>query len=74
MHNVPPEVDVESSRSPAKIGVLKQFQSALFCSVSHMTILFVITCMMNVRDQTRYFFSQALVHFVIDRAILFTDQ
>ena len=34
-----------------KIGVLKQSQSGLFCSVSHMTILFVITCVMDVRDQ-----------------------
>ena len=53
MHNVPPDVDFESSRSPAKTGVLKQSQSALFCSVSHVTILFVITCVMNVRGQTR---------------------
>ena len=53
MHNVPPEVDFESSRSPATVRVLKQSQSALFDSVSHVTILFVITCMMNVRDQTR---------------------
>ena len=52
MHNVPPEVDFESSRSPAKIGVLKQSQSALFCSVPHMTILFVFTCVMNVRYQS----------------------
>ena len=35
------------------IGVFKQSQSALCGSVSHMTILFVITCMMNVRNQTR---------------------
>ena len=34
-----------------EIGVLKQSQSALFCIVSHMTILFVFICMMNVRDQ-----------------------
>ena len=56
MHNVPPDVDFESSRSPAKIGVMKQSQSALFGSVSHMAILFVFTCMMNVRDETRYSF------------------
>ena len=36
-----------------KIGVLKQSQSALFGSVSHMAILFVFTCMMNAGDQTR---------------------
>ena len=52
MHNVPPDVDFESSWSPCKIGVLKQSQSALFGSVSHMAILFVFTCVMNVRDQT----------------------
>ena len=28
-HNVPPEVDFESSRSPRKIGVLKQFQPCI---------------------------------------------
>ena len=38
-----------------------------------MTILFVVTCMMNVRDQRDNRLSQALVHFVIDRASLFTD-
>ena len=46
-----PKFFFESSRSPAKIGVLKQSQPALFCSVSHMTILFVIACTMNVGDQ-----------------------
>ena len=35
-----------------KIGVLKQSQSALFCSVSHLTMMFVITCVMDVRYQT----------------------
>ena len=35
-----------------KIGVLKQSESALFCSVTDVTILFVFTCMMNVTDQT----------------------
>ena len=35
-----------------KIGVLKQSQSALFCGVSLMTILFVFTCVMNVRYQS----------------------
>ena len=33
-----------------KIRILKQSQSALFSSIAHMTILFVFTCMMNVRD------------------------
>ena len=35
-----------------KIGVLKQSQSVLFGGVSHMAILFVFTCMVNVRGQT----------------------
>ena len=52
-HKVPPEVDFESIKISRKIGVLQQSQSALFGSVSHMTILFVLTCMMNVRDQAR---------------------
>ena len=47
-HNVLPEVDFESSRSLAKFGVLKQ---ALFGSITHITILFVFTCVMDVGDQ-----------------------
>ena len=74
MHNVPPDVDFESSRSPEKSEFLKQSQPALLCIVSHMTILFVITCVMSARDQRFKRLSQALVHFVIDRASLFTDQ
>ena len=35
-----------------KIGVLKQSQPALFCSITHITILFVFTCVMNVRYQS----------------------
>ena len=35
-----------------KIGVLKQSQSVMFRILSHMTILFVFTCVMNVGDQT----------------------
>ena len=35
-----------------KIGVLKQSQSALFCCVTRIAILFVFTCMMDVRYQT----------------------
>ena len=35
-----------------KIGVLKQSQSALFCSITHTTKLFIITCVMNVRYQS----------------------
>ena len=35
-----------------KVRVLKQSQSALLSSISHMTILFVFTCMMNIWDQS----------------------
>ena len=42
-HNVPPDVDFESSRSPRKVRVLKQSQSALFGSITYMTILLVFT-------------------------------
>ena len=34
-----------------KIGVLKQSQPALFGSITHMTILFIFTCVMDVRYQ-----------------------
>ena len=43
-----------------KIRVLKQSQSALFCSITHMTILFVFTCMMNVRNQSIQAFATSL--------------
>ena len=36
-----------------EIRVLKQSQSALFSSITHMTALFVFTCTINVRDQSR---------------------
>ena len=39
------------ARSPAKSESRKQSQSTLLCSVSHMTILFVFICVMNVRHQ-----------------------
>ena len=51
MHNVPPEEDFESSRSPEKIRVLTQSQPALFLSITHLTILCVFTCVMNVGNQ-----------------------
>ena len=35
-----------------KIGDLKQSQSALFCSITHIAKLFVLTCMMNVWNQS----------------------
>ena len=43
---------ISNPQDLCKIGVLNQSQSALFGSVSHMAILFVFTCMMNVRDPT----------------------
>ena len=44
MHNVPPDIGrFEILKKSCKIGVLKQSQSALFGSVSHMRILFVFT-------------------------------
>ena len=59
-----------------EVGVLKQFQPALFCSITHMTILSVFTCVMIIWIEVNRFrrLSQALVHLVIDRASLFTDQ
>ena len=71
----------ESSRSgfrvlkiSCKIGVLKRSQSALICSVTHIAILFVFTGVMNYEISRFRRLPQALVHFVIDRASLFTDQ
>ena len=49
--NVPPEVDFESSRSPAK----SESWTIPICIVwqyYHMTILFVFTCMMNIWNQS----------------------
>ena len=51
-HNVPLEVDFESSRSPREVRVLKQSQSALFSSIFHMTILFVFTWVMKKWNQS----------------------
>ena len=39
------------SKISRNIGVLKQSQSALCCSVTNITILFVLTCVMNGRYQ-----------------------
>ena len=49
MHNVPPEVDFESSRSPAKS---EPWNSPSLCNITHIAILFVFTCVMNVRYQS----------------------
>ena len=72
-HNVPPEVDFKSSRCPAKseswnspslhcLAVLPTWQYCLY-----------FTCMMNIWINRFSRLSQLLVHFVIDRASLFTD-
>ena len=73
IHNVPPEVDFESSRSPAKseswnspslhcLAVLPTWQ---YCLYSHVWWMYEINRFRHL--------SQALVHFVIDLASLFTD-
>ena len=59
-HKVPPEVGFWVFKISRKVRVLKQSQSALFCSVTHITTLLVFTCMMNVRDQTRQTFFHKL--------------
>ena len=50
-HNVPPEVDFESSRSPSKSESWNS-PSALLGSITHMTIFSIFTCMMNIRNQS----------------------
>ena len=72
-HNVPPEVDFESSRSPAKseswnspslhcLAVLPTWQ---YCLYSQVWWIYEINRFKRL--------SQALVHFVMDRASSFTD-
>ena len=56
MHKSTPDVDFESSRSPAKSESWNSPKSTLLCSVTHMTILSEFTCVMNVRDQARQTF------------------
>ena len=52
IHNVPPDVDFWVFKISGKIRVLKESQHALLCSVSHLTILFEFTRVMDVWDQT----------------------
>ena len=61
------------SKISRKVRVLKQSQSALLCSISHMTILFVFTRVMNVWNQSIQAFVTNLGPFVMERASLFTD-
>ena len=73
MHNVPPEVDFESSWSPAKseswnspsLHCFAVFPTWQYCLYSHVWWIPEINRFRRL--------SQALVHFVIDRASLFTD-
>ena len=73
MHNVPPEVDFESSRSPAKseswnspnLHCLAVFPTWQYCLYSLVWWIFEINRLKRL--------SQALVHFVMARASLFTD-
>ena len=48
MHNVPPEVDCWIFKISCEVRVLKQSQSALFCSITKIAILLVLTCMMSI--------------------------
>ena len=72
-NNVPPEVDFESSRSPAKseswnspsLHCFAVFPTWQYCLYS------LVWWMYEIKRFRRL--SQALVHFVIDRASLFTD-
>ena len=72
-HNVPPEVDFESSRSPAKseswnspsLHCLAVFTTWQFCLYSLVWWIYEINRFRRL--------SQALDHFVIDRASFFTD-
>ena len=72
-HIVPPEVDLESSRSLAKseswnspsLHCLAVFPTWQYCLYSHVWWMYELSLFKRL--------SQALVHFVIDRASLFTD-
>ena len=70
INKIHPEIDFECSRSPAK----SESQSAVFCSITDMTILFVITCVMMYEINLADRLSQAPVNLVTERASLFTDQ
>ena len=72
-HNVPPEVDFESSRSPANqswnspnLHCVAVFPTWQYCLYSQVWWIYEINRFRRL--------SQALVHFVMDRASLFTDQ
>ena len=72
-HNVPPEVDFESSRSPAKS---ESWNSPnLHCSAVFPTWQYCLYSLVWWIYEINRFrrLSHALVHFVMDRASLFTD-
>ena len=71
IHKTPPEVDFESSRSLAKVWLLKQTHSAVPCRVSHMTMLTIVINVMNVWNQPCHL-SHAWAHFVTNLANLLT--
>ena len=73
-HNVPPEVDFESSRYPPKN---RSLQTVPACIVLHYYPQSDTVCI-HMRDECKISIdfkrlSQAVVHFLIDRACLFTD-
>ena len=49
MHNILPDVEVGVLQVTCKVGVLENTQSAFRCSVSHMAILSVPGCKVDVR-------------------------
>ena len=72
IHKTPPEVDFESSRSPAKSESWNK-PNLQCCAVSQMRILSEIVCVMSVRKQPCQSFVTCLSHFVTDLASLLTD-
>ena len=73
MHRISSEVDLESSRSPAK-SELEQSQSTMLHRITHMTILSVVTHVTNVGYQKRANrLSLSRVHYVTAVASLFTN-
>ena len=53
IHKLPvTEVDFKSSRSPAKSESWKKNQSTVLCCVAHVTMVLVVICMMDIRNQS----------------------
>ena len=51
-HKTPPDVDFESSRSPAKSESWNKPSRQSCAVLPHMTVLLVVLCMMNVRNKS----------------------